>query len=275
VEELWAELADASAKKGAKLAEANQEQLFNRNIEDVEMWLSELEGQLASEDFGKDLISTQNLQKKLALIESDYNAHQERIDGIAQQARHFADSGHFNAPVIHRKQESLANRYEALREPLRRRKHKLTESHRGNQLFRDIEDELAWIREKEQIATSTNRGRDLVGVQNLIKKQNALIAEIQNHEPQVESVAGQADQMVQQGHFLAPEIRERVAQLRDSWRGLRGRADKRRQDLVDSLQSHQYLADANEAESWMREKEPIVGSIDYGKDEDSSVGLFL
>jgi spectrin alpha len=72
---------DATTKKGAKLNEANEEQLFNRNIEDVELWLSELEGQLSSEDFGKDLISVQNLQKKLALLESDYNAHQDRIDG--------------------------------------------------------------------------------------------------------------------------------------------------------------------------------------------------
>jgi spectrin alpha len=43
--------------------------------------------------------------------------------------------------------------------------------------------------------------------------------------------------------------------------------------LADSHQSHQYLADANEAESWMRDKEPIVGSMDYGKDEDSAESL--
>lgn len=291
VEDLWEELADATNKKGAKLNEANQEQLFNRNIEDVELWLSELEGQLASEDYGKDLISVQNLQKKLSLIESDYNAHQvffkiifainsalnsnfkDRIDGIAHQAREFVASNHFNAPAITNKQDALQTRYEALREPLRRRKNKLAESLQGNQLFRDIEDELAWIREKEQIAASTNRGRDLIGVQNLIKKQNALISEINNHEHQVMNVAASADQMIQQGHFLAPEIRDKVAKLRDSWRNLKTKAEKRRQDLNDSLQSHQYLADANEAESWMREKEPIVGSTDYGKDEDSAESL--
>ncbi len=37
--------------------------------------------------------------------------------------------------------------------------------------------------------------------------------------------------------------------------------------------AHQFMADANEAESWMREKEPIVGSNDYGKDEDSAEAL--
>lgn len=48
------------------------------------------------------------------------------------------------------------------------------------------------------------------------------------------------------------------------------KANKRRDDLEDSLQAQQYFADANEADSWMREKEPIVGNTDCGKDEDSA-----
>lgn len=85
-------------------------------MEDVELWLSELEGQVASEDFGKDLISVQNLQKKLGLLESDYNAHQDRIDAIKQQAKTFYDSGHFDAPMILRKQETLHSRLVFLRQ---------------------------------------------------------------------------------------------------------------------------------------------------------------
>ncbi|TKR73840.1 hypothetical protein L596_021099 [Steinernema carpocapsae] len=270
---LWDDLVDATARKGNKLNDANEQQLFNRNIEEVELWLGELEGQIASEDFGKDLISVQNLQKKQALLESDFNAHQDRVDAIRQQADAFQNADHFDAPAILQKQQTLESRYTNLRNPLERRKGKLQDSHHGNQLFRDIDDELAWIREKEQIATSTNRGRDLIGVQNLIKKQQALIAEIQNHEPQIENVGRAADDMIAQGHFLAPDIRDKLAQLRDNWRALKTKADKRRQELNDSLQAHQYLADANEAESWMREKEPVVGSTDYGKDEDSAEAL--
>lgn len=42
-------------------------------------------------------------------------------------------------------------KFQNLRDPLEKRKNKLAESLQGNQLFRDIEDELAWIREKEQV----------------------------------------------------------------------------------------------------------------------------
>jgi len=38
------------------------------------------------------------------------------------------------------------------------RKQRLLDSLQVQQLFRDIEDEEAWIREKEPVAASTNRG---------------------------------------------------------------------------------------------------------------------
>lgn len=68
----------------------------------------------------------------------------------------------------------------------------------------------------------------------------------------------------------------KLGELNGRWDTLKGKAGQRRQDLEDSLQAQQYFADANEAESWMREKEPIVGSPDYGKDEDSAeVRIYL
>lgn len=84
--------------------------------------------------------------------------HQDRIDGITIQARQFQEAGHFDADNIQKKQEALVVRYEALREPMAARKQKLSDSLRLQQLFRDVEDEETWIREKEPIASSTNRG---------------------------------------------------------------------------------------------------------------------
>lgn len=83
---------------------------------------------------------------------------QDRIDGITIQARQFQEAGHFDADNIKKKQEALVGRYEALKEPMVARKQKLSDSLRLQQLFRDIEDEETWIREKEPIAASTNRG---------------------------------------------------------------------------------------------------------------------
>ncbi|XP_017134914.1 spectrin alpha chain isoform X4 [Drosophila miranda] len=270
---LWETLVQASDKKGCKLNEACQQQQFNRTIEDIELWLSEIEGQLLSEDHGKDLTSVQNLQKKHALLEADVMAHQDRIESIKVAANKFIESGHFDADNIRNKEGNLSARYAALAAPMSERKQHLSDSLHVQQLFRDLEDEAAWIREKEPIAASTNRGRDLIGVQNLIKKHQAVLAEINNHEARLLNVISSGDNMLKDQPFASDDIRQRLEALQEQWNNLKERSNQRKQDLDDSLQAHQYFADANEAESWMREKEPIATGSDYGKDEDSSEAL--
>lgn len=271
--QLWETLVTATDKKGSKLQEASQQQQFNRSVEDVELWLLEIEAQLMSEDYGKDLTSVQNLQKKHALLEADVGSHQDRIEAIRVAANQFVERGHFDSDNIRTKQEALCERYAALQRPMSIRKQRLLDSLQVQQLFRDIEDEEAWIREKEPVAASTNRGRDLIGVQNLMKKHQAVLAEINNHENRIAAVCQSGQQMMDDGHFATDEIRLRLGNLNDHWIQLKEKALQRKQDLEDSLQAHQYFADANEAESWIKEKEPMVLNQDYGKDEDSSEAL--
>jgi hypothetical protein len=56
-------------------------------------------------------------------------------------------------------QVALTERYSALQRPMNIRKQRLLDSLQVQQLFRDVEDEEAWIREKEPVAASTNRGK--------------------------------------------------------------------------------------------------------------------
>ncbi|XP_032521109.1 spectrin alpha chain isoform X1 [Danaus plexippus] len=270
---LWERLVQASELKGSKLQEAAAQQQFNRAAEDIELWLSEVEGQLLSEDYGKDLTSVQNLQKKHALLEADVSSHAERIEALREQAEQFIEKGHFDADNIKAKRDALVARYAALDKPMAVRKRRLLDSLQAQQLFRDLDDEAAWIREKEPIIASTNRGRDLIGVQNLMKKQQAVMGEMAQHEARVEAVRAAGAALRDAGHFAAADIAARLHSLTATWTQLQEKALQRKQDLEDSLQAQQYFADANEAESWMREKEPVANTQDYGKDEDSSEAL--
>lgn len=53
--------------RGQKLKEASEQQQFLRAVEDMEQWIAEMEGQMSSEDPGKDLISVNILIKKHAV----------------------------------------------------------------------------------------------------------------------------------------------------------------------------------------------------------------
>jgi spectrin beta len=92
-------------------------------------------------------------------------------------------------------------------------------------------------------------------------------------------------QLVAVQHPDKKNIGARISKLQDTWARLRDLAAKRRTHLEDASESHQvtvlslhggfiilvplpqYYADANEAESWIREKMPLVCSEDYGRDE--------
>ncbi|ELU13181.1 hypothetical protein CAPTEDRAFT_92285, partial [Capitella teleta] len=198
---------------------------------------------------------------------------QDRIDNIEQQAANFVESAHFDQDTIVAKKVNLVERYKSLVDPIKAKRSKLGDALRMQQFVRDVEDEEDWIREKEPIVASTNRGRDLIGVQNLMKKHQALQAEIGGHDPRIQNVCDQGKEMMDEGHFASEEIAKKCQGLTDRWNSLKDKSNQRSQDLEDSLQAQQYFADAHEAETWMREKEPIVGNMDYGKDEDSAEAL--
>lgn len=280
IDDLWDKLNKQTTKKGGKLNESAHQQQFNRNVEDVESWLADIEGTLVSEDYGKtssapvsDLTNVQNLQKRHALLEADVMAHQDRLEALNTQATVFEDGDHFDKDTIKCKRVEVVERYKKLTAPIQNRKQKLNDALTLQQFLRDVEDEEDWIREKEPIASSTNRGRDLIGVQNLMKKHQALQAEVAGHEPRINNVCQSGQEMIKGGHFAADQIDNKTKDLKDKWQALKDKAQQRKQDLEDSLQAQQYFADANEAESWMKEKEPIAANTDYGRDEDSAEAL--
>lgn len=273
LDESWTRLTEAVANKKKNLDQANRQQQFIRNVEDIDLWLNEVEAQTTSDDLGRDLNGVMNAQKKHNLLESDVQAHRDRISTFKTQADAFVREGHFDAPLLKQKQEQMLQRYILLEEPMQIKRNKLKDAYKLHQFLRNVEDEEDWIHEKESVAGSTNVGRDLIGVQNLIKKHQAISAEIVGHEPRIEEVVQEGNVMIADKHYASEDIVKHINELQDEWRKLREKTDYRHQLLEDSLQAQQYFADASEAESWMHEKEPLVGSSDFSRDEDSAEAL--
>ncbi|XP_071821753.1 spectrin alpha chain, non-erythrocytic 1-like isoform X5 [Apostichopus japonicus] len=272
---LWAQLLQEMEKKATRLGEADKGLQFARNVDTVDIWLSEIDGQLASEDIGKDLSSVENLKKKFQKVEEEIMAKEEVIQMTQATSLEYAVADHFDKDAIAEKEKVVVQKYEALRAPLEARKKKLEDAHRLHEFLHDCDDEEAWIREKEPIASSTNLGKDLFGVQNLMKKHQVLQAEIKGHEPRITAVRKLGEEMMLEGHFAKDEIESRLTNLDDKWNNLKDKADQREHDLDDSLEAQQYFADADEGQDWLKSKEPIICSEDYGKDEDSAESLLM
>ena len=61
---MWAELESTTQTKAQCLFDANKAELFTQSCADLDKWLGGLEGQIQSDDYGKDLTSVNILLKK-------------------------------------------------------------------------------------------------------------------------------------------------------------------------------------------------------------------
>lgn len=58
----------------------------------------------------------------------------------------------------------------------------------------------------------------------MIKKHQAVLAEINNHENRIAAVCQSGQQMIDDGHFAKEEIKQRIAALNDHWNQLKDKA---------------------------------------------------
>jgi spectrin alpha len=264
LQEQWDELLAKSGETSQKLKEANQQQQFNTSVKDFDYWLGETEALLSSEDIGKDLPGVQNLVKKHQLVEADIAAHEDRIRDLNSQADHFVRSDHFDAASIQEKQAATNKRYEKVKELAGVRRGKLNASNTLQQFFRDVDDEESWIKEKKLLTGSDDYGKDLTGVQNLIKKHQRLQAELDGHQPRMTAVCENGERLSQANPLSAAQIKSRCDQLERQWKELRGLSAARHSKLEDSLAFQQFNASLDEEESWINEKHAVVSSEDVG-----------
>ncbi|XP_006159133.1 spectrin alpha chain, erythrocytic 1 [Tupaia chinensis] len=270
---LWKELLEATAQRGTQLHEANQQLQFENNAEDLKRWLEEVEWQVTSQDYGKGLADVRNLLKKHGLLESAVATRQDQVDTLSELATYFEETGHPDSKDITARKEALVTQFEGLKEPLATRKKKLIDLLRLQQICRDTEDEEAWIQETEPSAASTYLGKDLIASKNLLNRHQVILADIASHEPRIQVITERGNKMVEEGHFAAEDVASRVESLNNNMKSLRARAARRHNDLEANVQFQQYLADLHEAEAWIREKEPIVDSTNYGADEEAAGAL--
>uniref|UniRef100_A0AAR2J3Y9 Spectrin beta chain n=1 Tax=Pygocentrus nattereri TaxID=42514 RepID=A0AAR2J3Y9_PYGNA len=237
----WQELESTTQTKAQCLFDANKAELFTQSCADLDKWLGGLEGQIQSDDYGKDLTSVSILLKKQS--------------------------------CSHRRRQVVEKKFQELLDPLMKRKNFLMASREIHQFNRDVEDEILWVEERMPIATSTDHGHNLQTVQLLIKKNQTLQKEIQGHQPRCDDIFERSQSILKEDSPNVEVIRARLDDLQTLWSLLIQETEKRHERLEEAHKAQQYYFDAAEAEAWMSEQELYMMSEEKAKDEQSSVTM--
>uniref|UniRef100_A0A671YL88 Spectrin beta chain n=1 Tax=Sparus aurata TaxID=8175 RepID=A0A671YL88_SPAAU len=247
----WEELEGTTQTKAQCLFDANRAELFTQSCSALDVWLKNLEGQLHSDDYGKDLTSVNILLKKC--LRARWRSERRRYSRSSLRLWRVTDN------------------FSNLQEPLKLRRQQLLASKEAHQFNRDLEDEILWVKERMPLADSTDHGKDLPTVQLLIKKNQTLQKEIQGHQPRIDDIHRRGKTQSQVDGERQSVLEERLVELRDLWDQLIAETDKRHARLIEANRAQQFYADAAEAEAWMGEQELHMMSEEKAKDEQSAL----
>ncbi|KAM4546327.1 spectrin family protein isoform 2-T2 [Fundulus diaphanus] len=268
----WEELESTTRTKDQCLFEAHRAEIFTQSCSALDDWLKNIESQLHSDDYGKDLTSVNILLKKHQMLEHQMEVREKEVQSLQSQAVALSqeDAG---MTEVDGQQKQVIDSFSSLQDPLNLRRQQLLASKEAHQFNRDLEDEILWVKERMPLANSTDHGKDLPTVQLLIKKNQTLQKEIQGHQPRIDDIHRRGEAQSQVDGDRQSLLKDRLVELRDLWDQLIAETDKRHDRLVEAHRAQQFYADAAEAEAWMGEQELHMMSEEKAKDEQSALAM--
>lgn len=111
-------------------------------------------------------------------MEADIATQTERARTLKNQAQKFLDEKHPDMAKIVAKISELDDACQRMDTLSKSRLSRLEESLRVQEFYLQVEEEEAWIREKEPMASSADYGKDINSVMKLQQKHQTLEAEI-------------------------------------------------------------------------------------------------
>ncbi|XP_054154264.1 spectrin beta chain-like isoform X2 [Oppia nitens] len=267
LEQQFEALERTTSEKGLKLFDANRQVLYEQTCDDIDTWITELESQVLTSETGQDLTSVKLILEKQQLIETQMAVKARQVNDLESQVEYLEKIEPQKTDEIKAKKAYVEDRFQRLQAPLLERKQQLLKKKEAYQFRRDVEDEKMWIQEKMPLATSPDYGNSLFNVQMLIKKNQSLRTEIDNHEPRILNICENGRKLIDEEHEDSSEFERLINELITMWEQLKDKMDNRKQKLLESERAQQYYFDASEAESWMSEQELYMMVEDRGKDE--------
>uniref|UniRef100_A0A669BX20 Spectrin beta chain n=1 Tax=Oreochromis niloticus TaxID=8128 RepID=A0A669BX20_ORENI len=270
---LWDYLQDLlKARRGRLDKNLTLQRIFQEMLYIIS-WMDEMKDRLLSPDFGKHLLEVEDLLQKHALLENDIALQAERVQNASAAMTlmlSFALSLGYkpcDPQVIRDRVQHLDLCYQELCALAAQRRARLEQSCRFWNFLWEVTELESWIREKEQIFSSLDYGKDLTSVLILQSKHSAFEDELGARRAHLEQVLAEGDKMIEAKHFGSPKIQECKDDLKRQWQQLEELAAFRKQNLQDTQTFFQFQGDADELKAWLLDAKRQMSSNDVGHDE--------
>ncbi|VDK61916.1 unnamed protein product [Onchocerca ochengi] len=268
----WSQLLAALEARRRALLSLSDLMGLLRDIDTLSSEIRVLEPQFRSRDVGKHLLGVEDLLGKQEILEAQLNSQGELLKNVTLQALDYIRGKGEQYDVLQRKLDDVSGLYESVVQLCQQRRMILYSARDLYRFIQDDEEEMSWLQEKEDLCIVLLKNRDLSATAQLRRIFKNLETEMEGHWQRAKGVIAAGERLVATGQNKE-DIQTRIYNLHAKWEQLRKVVEAVGRWLREAEQAHQYFQDANEAESWIREKMPLVKSSDYGRDEQASESL--
>ncbi|KRY58051.1 Spectrin beta chain [Trichinella britovi] len=231
-------------KRRERLAESEKAHQYIYDANEAEVWMSEQELYMMTDDRGRDEFTTENLIKKHERQRQDVEQFADTIRDLADRAQKLIAEHAPMSDTIAIRQAQIDKSYAGLQDLSRERRHRLGETLQLFNLHRQIEDIL------QQFAKDT----ETIGTER------------------VSNANEECDQLMAVHHPDAPTVALWKDNLNEAWENLLELMQTRAQMLDASCQLHKFFHDCRDTLSRILEKSHSMPE-DLGRDASSVSAL--
>lgn len=164
--------------------------------------------------------------------------------------------------VKHQEAEATWNE---LLEKAAQRRSKLSQAEQLQTYLGEYRDLISWINEMVAKVTAPELARDVPGAEALILRHNEYKAEIETRNEAFEKFYKTGQELIEEGHFLAKEIEDKISVLQHRQQLLKDTWEQRRHIYEQNLDTQMFKRDAETLENWIVSREPMLNDGKLGE----------
>ncbi|AWP00528.1 putative spectrin beta chain non-erythrocytic 4-like [Scophthalmus maximus] len=268
IDRLYVSLKDMVEHRKTKLEQQYWLYQLNKEVEELEKWITERESVASSTELGQDLEDVTVLQERFTKFASETNnIGQQRMEQVNKMVNEMIDCGHSDAATIAEWKDSLNESWADLLELMETRRQMLAASHQLHKFFTDCKEVLA------QIAGKMKQLPEVRACQANITNPATLQRLMHSFEHALQLLVAQVRQLQENAAQLrtiyagekAEAIMVKEQEVMEAWKELLSSCEASRVQVTSVTDKVQFFSVVRENLMWM---EGIMGQIGWDEPRD-------
>merc|ERR1719232_641463 len=258
-----------------QLDECLELQLFYRDCEQAENWMSSREAFLAADDVDSgEGDNVEAMIKKHEDFDKAIGNQEEKIESLSTYADQLIASEHYAASDILNKRKEVLARWSDLKDALIKKRAELGESQTLQQFSRDADEIENWMLEKLQLAEEETY-KDPANIQSKHQKHQAFEAELAANADRIQSVLSMGENLIDRNKCAGSEdaVQQRLKSISEQWEILSMKTTEKSMKLKEANRQRTFIAAVKDLDFWLGEVESLLNTDDVGKDLASVLNL--